>query len=137
MEKHVTVVGALRIGFGALGVLIALFVVVAIVGGGLISQDQEAILITSIVGPVVAAFILLFSLPSIIGGFGLLRRKSWARILVLILSLLDLLIIPIGTVFGGYSIWVLLNDETEEMFQSASGPAEAASKTSAAPTGAD
>ncbi len=119
MEKHVTVVGALRIGFGALGLLIGLFILVAVVGGGLISGDPEAIRITSIVGPMVALFIFLLSVPGIIGGIGLLRWRSWARILVMILAILDLFNIPIGTAVGIYTLWVLMQDETARLFASA------------------
>ncbi len=116
MEKHVTFVGALRIGLGLLGILAAMIVVVAVVGGGLISGDREAIRITAIVGPVVAFFLVLLSVPGIIGGIGLLKWKPWARFLVLILAVLDLFNIPIGTALGIYTIWVLMRDETVQLF---------------------
>jgi hypothetical protein len=120
MEKHVTFVGALRIGLGTLGILAAVIVLVAVVGGGLISGDREAIRITAIVGPVVAFFLFILSVPGIIGGIGLLRRKPWARFLVLVLAVLDLFNIPIGTALGIYTIWVLMRDETVQLFASGS-----------------
>ena len=116
MEKHVTFIGALRIGLGLLGILAAMILVTAVVGGGLISGDREAIRITAIVGPVVAFFLVLLSVPGIIGGIGLLKWKPWARFLVLILAVLDLFNIPIGTALGVYTIWVLMRDETVQRF---------------------
>ena len=116
MEKHVTFVAALNIGFGFLGVIFAIIVFVAIVGGGIISQDTEAIKITSLVGTIIGGVMFLLSLPGLIGGFGLLKRKPWARILILIVSCLDLLFIPIGTAIGIYGLWVLLQDETTKLF---------------------
>jgi hypothetical protein len=116
MEKHISLVAALHIGFGALGVLFAAIVFVAVVGGGLLSGDPEAITITSLVGTVVGAFIFIVSIPGVIGGIGLLKRKNWARILVLIISCLDLLNIPIGTALGIFSIWVLLHDDVAPLF---------------------
>ena len=116
MEKHVTVVGALHIGFGALWILAAAIVFVAVVGGGLISGDGQAIAITTVVGTVIASFLVLVSLPGIIGGFGLLKGKPWARTLVLILAVLDLVNMPVGTVVGVYTIWVLMQDETARFF---------------------
>lgn len=116
MEKHVTLVSALHIGFGVLGFLIALIVFTAVVGGGVISGDPEAITITTIVGTSIASFIIIKSLPSIIGGIGLLKYKPWARVLILIVGCLDLFEIPVGTAIGIYSIWVLLNDETALLF---------------------
>lgn len=118
MEKHVTIVAALRIGFGALWILVAMILLVLVVGGGIISGDPQARAITGIVGPVIAFFLVLVNVPGIIGGIGLLKWKSWARILVLILAVLDLLNIPIGTIVGIYTIWVLMQDETAQLFAS-------------------
>jgi serine/threonine-protein kinase len=118
MEKHVLVVGGLRIAFSIIGLFIATVIYVAIVGGGRISQDPDAIRITSFVGPMIAFFVAVMAVPGLIGGIWLIKRKGWARILVLILSILDLLNIPFGTIFGGYSLWVLLNKDTTELFAS-------------------
>jgi hypothetical protein len=57
MEKHVTVLGVLCIAFSALGILAAIIVFTAVVGGGLISGDSEAMTITAIVGPTIAFFV--------------------------------------------------------------------------------
>ena len=119
MKGHLTVVAALSIGFGALGVFIALIVFVAVVGAGVLSGDPEAMSITAIVGTSVAGFLILISVPDIIAGIGLLKRKSWARILALILACLDLILIPIGTIIGAYCIWVLVHDDTVKLFESA------------------
>jgi hypothetical protein len=117
MEKHITVVAAINIGFGFMGLFIGLIVFIAVTGGGILSGDPEAIAITSIVGTGVAAFFLITSLPEIIGGFGLLKKKEWARILILIVACLDLLLIPIGTIIGIYELWALLQDETIRLFE--------------------
>jgi hypothetical protein len=121
MEKHVTIVAALRIAFGALGILAAIIIFLAVVGGGLISGDSDAMRVTVIVGPSIALVLVLVSLPGIIGGVGLLKYKQWARILVIILAILDLFNIPIGTALGIYSLWVLLQDETAQLFAAGSG----------------
>ena len=118
-REHVTVIAALRIAFGLLGLLAAAIVLVAIVGGGLISGDQDAIRITGIVGTAIATFIGLLSLPSLVAGFGLLKHWSWARWLTLALSVLDLMLIPLGTLFGIYAIWALMQDEVGELFAGA------------------
>ncbi|MDA2937642.1 hypothetical protein MYX75_05190, partial [Acidobacteria bacterium AH-259-A15] len=116
MEKHVTILGALYIAFAVLGLLCALIVFVSVVGGGLLSGDREAVAITSIVGPAVALFLILISGPGLIGGIGLLQRRSWARMLVLVLGFLNLINIPFGTVLGIYTIWVLMKDESARLF---------------------
>jgi hypothetical protein len=94
----------------------------SVVGGGLISGDAEAIRVTAIVGPAIAFFLVLTSLPGIIGGVGLLMWKNWARILVIILAVLDLFNIPIGTALGIYTLWVLFKDETTQLFSARPRP---------------
>ncbi len=126
MKGHLTIVAALSIGFGALGVFIALIVFVAVVGGGVLSGDPEAMSITAIVGTSIAGFLILISVPDIIAGIGLLKRRSWARILALILACLDLILIPIGTIIGAYCIWVLVHDDTVKLFEKAEGMAQSA-----------
>lgn len=112
MDKHITAVGALFIAFGAQGVFLALIVLVAVVGGGLISGDEAAIAITSIVGISIAGPFLLIEALKVVGGIALLQRRPWARILVLVLSFVSLIMIPIGTAYGIYAIWVLMKDDT-------------------------
>jgi hypothetical protein len=117
MEKHVTLLAAINIGFGFLGIFIGLVTLVVMIGAGIISQDPEAMKITTIVGIAVAFFLIFTSIPEIIGGFGLLKRKQWARVLVLIIAVIDLMFIPIGTLIGIYALWVLLQEDTTKLFQ--------------------
>lgn len=63
-----------------------------------------------------AMFLLVISAPGIIGGYGILKKCSWARILVLILGALNLLNIPFGTILGVYTFWGLLNEDVAKEF---------------------
>jgi hypothetical protein len=116
MEGHVTAVGALSIGLSILSILLGAFVFIILSGVGFLTQDQEASMILATVGFAIAGFLVIISIPGIIGGIGLLHRREWARILVLIISGLHLFNIPIGTVIGAYSIWVLVQQETIRLF---------------------
>ena len=119
MDKHVTAVGAIFVAFGALGVFFALIILLAVVGGGLASGDAEAIRITNIVGFSIAGPFLSLGALKFVGGIALLQRRPWARILVLILSFLSLIMIPIGTAYGIYAIWVLMKDDTVRLLAAA------------------
>jgi O-antigen/teichoic acid export membrane protein len=116
MENHVTAVGALSIGLSIFGILIGGFIFVLLAGVGYMVQDEEAAPILAIVGFILGILLFILSVPGIIGGIGLFKRKEWARILVLITSALHLLNFPVGTAIGGYSIWVLVNPETIRLF---------------------
>ena len=117
MEKHVTFVAVINIAFGFLGIFLGFVLFVILIGAGLISHDPEAMTITTIVGIAVGCFLILISIPEIIGGFGLLKRRPWARVLVLIIAVLDLMFIPLGTLIGIYELWVLLQEDTAKLFQ--------------------
>jgi hypothetical protein len=116
MKQHVTVVAALRIGLSVLGLVAAGIVFVVLIGGGLISGDREAIRFTSFLGTAVGAFLAILAVPGILAGIGLLKRWSWARWLTVILAVFDLVNVPVGTLFGVYTIWVMLQEDTEHLF---------------------
>jgi hypothetical protein len=61
-------------------------------------------------------FLTVFALPGLVTGYGLLQRKPWARIVGIVLSAINLINIPIGTVIGVYGLWVLLSKDTEPLF---------------------
>lgn len=116
MKQHVRIVAALRIGLSVLGLVAAGIVFVILVGVGLVLVEAEATRILLFVGTAVGAFLALLSVPGILAGIGLLRRWSWARWLTIILAVFDLVNVPVGTLFGVYTIWVMLQDETEQLF---------------------
>jgi len=116
MKDHIKIIAWLYIVMGVLGILAALVAFAVIVGGGLISGDQTAIRITTIVALVIGGFVVLISVPGILAGIGLLSFKPWARILAIVLALLDLPGFPVGTVLGIYSLWVLLDSESSQLF---------------------
>jgi len=118
MERHVTLVAAFHIGYGVLGIVWATVIWAVVLGMTFIPEDTEVIRIVSVITNAVAIIIFFVSIPGIVGGIGLLKRLSWARILVLVISVLHLFRIPIGTALGIYSIWVLTNEETKELLAS-------------------
>ena len=120
MKSHVTAVAAIHIGMAIFGFLIALIVLAGTFLPGLIAtgagEDPEVMLILTSIGCTVASFIVILSLPELIGGIGLLSFRPWARVLVLVLAALNLFNIPIGTGVGVYTFWALLHEESAELF---------------------
>ena len=128
MDTHVKVLGVLYLVLSAIGILIALFVMVAlggtagIVGAAADPEDARiAIPFIGLTGIAVVIILLTLSLPGIFAGWGLLNFKPWARILAIVLAILHLFNIPFGTILGIYALWVLLNKNTETLFAPTSG----------------
>jgi len=118
MKQHVSFVGAIHVGFGILGLLGALtiFIIFNFVQD-FVMEEPLAEEILSFLGGTLSLLIMFFACLGIVGGIGLFSYKPWARILVMIVSAINCLNIPIGTAKGVYSIWVLMQKETMDLFE--------------------
>lgn len=124
MKQHVSILGTLYIVFGALGILLAIGLLVLFGGiAGIVRMtaegDPDAALAVPILGGLALflfVIVSLFSIPGVVVGVGLVKLKSWARIGGLVLSVLNLMNVPFGTALGAYGLWVLLSKETESVF---------------------
>lgn len=119
METHVKIVGWLNIIFSIMTVIGALCLATILTGSGLISGDQTAISVLSIIASVAVGMAIVFSIPEFIAGIGVLKYKQWARILMIILGVFDLLAFPVilPALFGLYTLWVMFNSETQLLFE--------------------
>lgn len=72
----------------------------------------------------------VFTLPCLLCSRGLIRRKPWSRWLGIFLAALIVMQLPIGTLIGGYILWVLLSRRFEPWFEPAVVSSAAASGTS-------
>jgi hypothetical protein len=122
MEQHIKVLSVLFVILGILGIVVA--VGFMFLGAGtaatILSQDQseEAQVGAAWAGgciTFIAALFGLMAIPSILAGWGLSQRKSWARILAIILAILSLPQFPIGTAIGVYALVILFNEESKRI----------------------
>ena len=117
MESHVDILGWLYIVLNGLMGLGGLFLFMLLGGIGLLTGDPDAVVVLPIVGFVLAFIMIILALPGVIGGIGLLKRQGWARIVTLILGCLNLVNFPLGTLLGAYTLWALLQEESEAVFK--------------------
>jgi hypothetical protein len=118
MKKHVTVVGAIHIGFGTLGLIIALGAFFALnFAKGVVGGDEIPTMVLGFLSVSVPLLIGFMSTLGLVGGIGLLSFQPWARYLIIVVAALGCLNIPIGTLKGVYSLWVLMQDDTIKLFR--------------------
>jgi hypothetical protein len=117
VNKHVTILGILFLVFHGLALVAAILIFGLMSGVGLLTGEVQAGGIMMIIGTVIAAIMAVMAIPGLIGGYGLLRRRKWARILVSILGFISIFEPPFGTVLGVYALWVLLHRETIPLFE--------------------
>jgi hypothetical protein len=122
VDKHITLAGAFNLAMGILGI-------VGVITGSLVMSaldrffiEPRALSLAVYAITIGFTYIVIFSAAQIIGAVGLLKRKSWSRILMIIVSAFKLLNVPLGTALGIYTIWVLIQDETKGILDAGSKP---------------
>jgi len=118
----VKVLGVLHIAFSAIGLLFAILLMVMVGGAaGIVGASgdpdaQYALPIIGIGGTTLIVLTLALSLPGLVVGIGLFKFRPWARVLGIVLSIFDLIWVPLGTIIGAYGLFVLFSKETEQLF---------------------
>jgi hypothetical protein len=74
-------------------------------------DSMEMGLVKTIATVVCGFIIVIISLPSIIGGLGLIFNQKWAFILIMIAGIFSLISFPMGTAIGIYTLWVYFKDQ--------------------------
>lgn len=120
MKKHVTVVGAIHIGIGVLSLIGAVATFFALrFAMGMAGQEGEntGVVVIRFLSVSLPLLILVLATIALVGGIGIFTYKPWARYLVIVFAALGCLFIPVGTLSGVYTLWVLLQDETVKLFE--------------------
>lgn len=117
MRDHIRILAWCFVVYSSIIILVGMGIGGIVLFGGAISGDREALFITGAVGAAIACFLILVSLPGMLAGIGLLKVRPWARIVAIIVGVLHILSFPLGTAMGVYTLWVLLNAETETLFR--------------------
>jgi len=122
VATHVKVIAALYFAISALLVLGAVFSqMLMALGVGLLARShdegaQTGAALLGFTGVMISVMLVLFAVPFIIAGWGLLKFRPWARIFGIILAVLCLIHIPFGTLLGIYALVILFKKETEALF---------------------
>jgi hypothetical protein len=135
LQTHVPITGWLLIAYGILGVIGGLIAFALIMSGsvfwtqlrqvGAEANDIDAVHIfgmfntlIELTAILIGGLVIGLSIPALVAGIGVLARKSWARILGVIVAVFALINFPIGTLIGIYAIVVLMQDAALHSFAS-------------------
>ena len=119
LATHVKVLGWIVFVSGLMGVVGSACLSVVMTTLAFTEGDPAARQIVPVIALGIAGFMGLLSCISLVAGYGLITRKSWARVLGLVDGFLGLMWFPIGTIAGLYAFWVLLQAEAEAFFRPA------------------
>ena len=115
MDIHVRRLGTLNILFGVISLLVSVGLL-AVYGGpiGIYESTDDNVL--GLLVSVSAVAHVLLGIPCIIGGLSLRKLQEWSRGMLIVTSALNIINVPVGSVLGGYGLWVLLAPETDPLF---------------------
>jgi len=116
VRTHIKVVGIVNLIYSAIGILAAAGVLLGGIFSSLATLNPIVLIVGTVTSALIAVVIGAISVFGLIAGFALLNHQQWARYVILFVSALRLFRWPWGTLFGGYSIWVLMHDETRQLF---------------------
>jgi hypothetical protein len=118
--SHNKLLGVLHLAYGALTfvamifVTIAVLVMIATAPGDAVSSGVFALII------VAAIFVnLLLPIPSLIAGYGLLKRKRWARTMGIVAGIVAALTLPFGIALCVYTLWFMFGERGRFLYHSA------------------
>ena len=80
------------------------------------SDLKIANILFNIVKGFVCGMLFIYGVIKMIGGIGVLKQKHWGRYMIIAVSGLGCLNVPFGTLFGVYSMWVLLQEQTLQLY---------------------
>jgi hypothetical protein len=124
MKKHVDLVGLLFMLWGGMSLLVSLSLLSTGIAATAIgaAATQAATGGKLAAGIVAAVFFTLATMGLIFGsahiwvGSRLRRFREWARAFAIVLSVVDLVLVPFGTGLGIYALWALINEQSKPLF---------------------
>jgi hypothetical protein len=125
MERHVHLLGILASLWGALAMLVGVSMLLLSAGAVVELLDPVgagvgfAAGLTATVFALIGAFALLWGGAHTWAAVLIQRRRPLGRVLSLGLAVVNLLVLPFGTAFGAYALWVLLTADGRRLFEPA------------------
>lgn len=112
-EQHNTLLGSLHLVYAGF-LLLMMFIFIVAFGGafwlGRTGPDGPPLIFMLVVWTFVALIYAALTIPSFIAGFGLLKRKKWAKTAAIVAGVFAATSFPFGTALCVYTFWFLFSE---------------------------
>jgi hypothetical protein len=124
MDRHINLLARLCRIWGALAMVAGVAILVQGFGAlAVVMAAEPGSPQSGVAAWLTATLYFFFALGALVWGSvhlssatGLRRRRPWARLVGLLLAVLNLFFLPFGTALAAYTFWVLMSDETRRAF---------------------
>lgn len=114
-KDHNRILGMIHMAYGVLSIgfigLIAILMLVVILAG---ASDPKNAFPAGIMALFISIFLVInvvFTLPSFVAGYAMLKRKRWARTASIVAAVMDGMSFPLGTALCIYTLWFIFSDQ--------------------------
>jgi hypothetical protein len=127
-QEHNKYVGIAHLIYAGLHVLIMLvsFVFMGFIFANIFGQARELgspspPALMGVIFVLVAVINILTTIPSVVAGFALLKRKSWAKIAGIVGGAVAAMSFPVGTAVAVYTFWFLFSEPGKLLYDKNAG----------------
>ena len=121
-QDHNKVIGIMHLIWGGFNFLMMLFIVpfILMLLGPMGSDPTPPAGLKAVFGifmGVIIAVSVLFTIPPLLAGYALLKRKSWAKAAGIVSACFTALSMPFGTALTVYTLWFLCGPQGEQFYK--------------------
>jgi hypothetical protein len=121
-QDHNKVIGIMHLiwgGFNALAMFFLVPFILILLGpmGSDPTPPHELKTILNLFLGVIIAVTMLFTIPPLVAGYAMLKRKSWGRVAGIVAACFTALSMPFGTALTVYTLWFLCGREGEQFYR--------------------
>jgi hypothetical protein len=124
VKRHADLLAILYLAWGGIFAVVGLAGLALAAGALAIARDNGPVAgseiaagITAITLGSLAVLAVLWGILHLWLGMAMRRYRPWARLIALVLAVINVVLFPFGTALGGYACWVLLKDDGRRLFE--------------------
>jgi hypothetical protein len=121
MRSHINLLGILHLVWGGVGLLLGASLLLLAVGAAAIARadgsDPLTAVLSALLFVIFAAALAIAGWANTWAGRAIRQHRPRGRAAALLLSAMNVFILPFGTALAIYGFWVLLNDDARAMFE--------------------
>jgi hypothetical protein len=126
MRSHVNLLGLLQLAWGGMALLLGGSLLLLAAGAAAIARttqgDRMTAAFTAVLFIVFATALALGGYANAWAGRAIRQHRAPGRTGALALALINLFVLPFGTLLAIYTFWVLLHDEARALFEPRTTP---------------